>query len=204
MSGGVTVSPQAASRKGVTRLIAGYAAIAFILPYLALKIAWISGVPAGMLDKGLVADPRMIAVNILTFCMDAVAILLALAFTHGWGLRVPAGPLLFPMWVGTGFLAPIVVAVPLITLVRLLGLDPGERPARGASTAAQALVEPWARAVVFTPIASIDSGRGPTNTIPAFSTARAKSAFSERNPYPGWIASARVRRAASRTRPASR
>lgn len=149
MSAEETVSPQGASRKGVTRLIVGYATIAFILPYLALKIAWISGAPVGMLNKSLVADPRMVALNILTFCMDAVAILLALAFTHGWGLRVPARPLLFPMWVGTGFLAPIVVAVPMIALVRMLGLDPGQ-PTSGAGAGTQALVEPWARGVVFT------------------------------------------------------
>lgn len=143
-------SPGGTSRTGVTRLIAGYAAIAFILPYVGLKIAWISGAPIGMLDESRVADPRMIAINILTFSMDAVAILLALAFTHGWGLRVRAWLLLFPMWVGTGFLAPLVVAVPMIALARMLGLDPAQRPASGASAGAQALVEPWARGVVFT------------------------------------------------------
>jgi hypothetical protein len=132
------------------RLIAGYAAIAFILPYLALKIAWVCGAPVGMLDKDLVDDPRVVALNVLTFCMDAVAVLLALAFTHGWGLRVPARPLLLPMWIGTGFLAPLVAAVPMIALARILGLDPGQRPAPGASAGAQALVEPWARGVVFT------------------------------------------------------
>ncbi len=137
-------------REGVTRLIAGYAAIAFILPYLALKIAWISGAPVGMPNKSLVADPIMLALNILTFCMDAVAILLALAFTHSWGLRVPAWPLLFPIWVGTGFLAPIAVAVPIITVVRVLGLDPGQRPSSGGGAGTQALVEPWVFGVVFT------------------------------------------------------
>lgn len=38
-------------RKGVARLLAAYAAIAFILPYLALKIAWVSGVPVGMANE---------------------------------------------------------------------------------------------------------------------------------------------------------
>ena len=35
---------------------------------------------------------------------------------------------------------------------------------------------------IFEPICSIDSGAGPTQVIPAAITARAKSAFSERNP----------------------
>ena len=52
------------------------------------------------------------------------------------------------------------------------------------------------RAVVFTPMASIDAGGGPTKVIRAASRARASSAFSERKPYPGWTASAPVRLAA--------
>ena len=55
------------------------------------------------------------------------------------------------------------------------------------------------RAVVFAPIASIDSAVGPMNVMPAASTARASSARSEKNPYPGWIASAPVFFAASIT-----
>ena len=48
------------------------------------------------------------------------------------------------------------------------------------------------RARVFSPISSIASGGGPMNRIPALAQARAKAAFSERKPYPGWTASARV------------
>jgi hypothetical protein len=56
------------------------------------------------------------------------------------------------------------------------------------------------RARVFDPISSIASAGGPIQTRPAFSTARANGAFSARNPYPGWIASAPARVAASRIR----
>ena len=132
-------------RKGAARLILGYAAIAFCLPYLALKIAWISGAPVGMLDKSLVAEPSMLAVNILSFCMDAVAVLLALTFTHGWGLRARVWPTLFPMWVGTGFLAPIAVALPIIALAGMLGLGSVQR-----SSSAPALLEPWVTKTVHT------------------------------------------------------
>jgi len=44
-----------------------------------------------------------------------------------------------------------------------------------------------------------DAG-GPTNVSPAASTADANAAFSDRNPYPGWIASAPATFAASRMR----
>src|SRR5215470_16242776 len=137
-------------RKGVARLIAGYAAIAFILPYLAIKIAWISGFPVGMPDKNLVAAPGMLAVNILTFFMDLVAILLALTFAHRWGLRAPPWPALFPMWVGMGFLAPIAVAVPITILARMLGLDSSQHSSYETGAGGHSLVEPWVSGVVYT------------------------------------------------------
>ena len=136
------------SRKGAARLIVGYAAITFMLPYLALKIAWISGAPVGFLNKSLVAEPSMLALNILTFFMDVVAVLLALTFTHNWGLRAPALPTLFPMWVGTGFLAPIAVAWPILILAQMLGPGGRQRP-----SSAPTLLEPWATKMVYTSFA---------------------------------------------------
>ena len=55
-----------------------------------------------------------------------------------------------------------------------------------------------ARAVCFAPNASRCAGVGPTNASPASSTCRAKSAFSDRNPYPGWMAPAPENLAAER------
>ena len=56
-----------------------------------------------------------------------------------------------------------------------------------------------ARAAVFEPISSIAADGGPIQTRPAPSTSRANAAFSARNPYPGWIASAPARAATSTT-----
>ena len=53
------------------------------------------------------------------------------------------------------------------------------------------------RAFSLSPSASIVPDAGPTKTRPASSTALANAARSARNPYPGWIASAPVSRAAS-------
>ncbi len=60
------------------------------------------------------------------------------------------------------------------------------------------------RAPILEPMASIAAGGGPIQTSPASSQARANAAFSARKPYPGWIASAPLTRAASITRPMSR
>jgi hypothetical protein len=54
------------------------------------------------------------------------------------------------MWVGTGFLAPIAVATPIITLARLLGLDSSQGPSNEAGAGEQAFLEPWVIKVVYT------------------------------------------------------
>ena len=53
---------------------------------------------------------------------------------------------------------------------------------------------------ILEPMASMAPGGGPTHTSPAPITTRAKSPDSERNPYPGWMASAPEREAASTIR----
>ena len=52
-------------------------------------------------------------------------------------------------------------------------------------------------ASIFDPIAVTAATGGPTQIRPSSITAAAKDAFSERNPYPGWMASAPAARAAS-------
>jgi len=54
------------------------------------------------------------------------------------------------------------------------------------------------RASVLLPILRIASADGPMKVIPADAQASAKSSFSDRNPYPGWTASAPVCRQAAR------
>lgn len=51
-------------------------------------------------------------------------------------------------------------------------------------------------ASIFDPIAVTAATGGPIQISPSSITAAAKEAFSERNPYPGWIASAPADRAA--------
>jgi hypothetical protein len=53
------------------------------------------------------------------------------------------------------------------------------------------------RAVALLPICCITAGGGPTKVNPSAAQISAKSGSSERKPYPGWMASAPVRSAAS-------
>ncbi|SDQ98276.1 hypothetical protein [Thermostaphylospora chromogena] len=129
----------AAVRPGAGRITAGIVAVAAILPYLALKTVWSFGGTIGLADIGAADEDTLRALNLLTFGMDLVALVLALAFTRPWGLRLPVWLVILPMWVGTGFLAPIAILVPIQVLI--LGAE--------AETAGGP-VQPWVYAVVYT------------------------------------------------------
>jgi len=88
-------------------------AILGTLPYITLKVMWLSGSRVGLVDPGFGRSATMHLANALTMGMDATAIALALAFVMPWGRRLPNRLVLLPMWVATGLLAPIVVIVPL-------------------------------------------------------------------------------------------
>lgn len=88
----------------------GVAAITACLPYVALKVAWLAGSSAGSATaagRADLHDVRHTVGNGVTLGMEIVAMMLALAFTHRRGQKLPAAVLLLPVWVGTGLLAPI-------------------------------------------------------------------------------------------------
>ncbi|KQV21768.1 MULTISPECIES: DUF3995 domain-containing protein [unclassified Kitasatospora] len=119
-------------------------AVAATLPYLTLKLLWLCGSTVGFTgqaDLSIGADALWVA-NLVTFGMDAVALLLALAFVRPWGRRVPVGLLVFPMWVATGLLGSIMLELPLIFGAELvLG---GEPPATQ-----QEWLYPWVFVLVY-------------------------------------------------------
>ena len=135
----------------VSRLIAGYGAVASALPYLGLKLVWLTGGTLGVADRTMMRETSMIVLNGITAGMDLVGIGLAMAFTHRWGLRVPAWLLLPPIWVATGFLATFVVAVPIAAVVSALVSDSLPRVTSGP-------VQPWVYVVVYTEFAGLGMG----------------------------------------------
>jgi hypothetical protein len=132
-----TTSPAAARIPGGVRAL-GWLAAAGTVPYLTLKLLWLSGGTAGVTDPGFLADPTVVVANAVTFAMDLVVIALALALTHRWGDRLPAWLLLLPAWVGTGFLVPMVVAVMPATALRYATDAPGATWS-----------EPWLQPLVY-------------------------------------------------------
>ncbi|MFJ2190132.1 hypothetical protein ACIOJE_19700 [Kitasatospora sp. NPDC087861] len=110
-------------KENAVRATAAWIAVAATVPYLTLKSLWLTGHPVGSDDPG--AMDELWLVNLLTFGMDAIAVALALAFTRPWGRRAPAGLVAFPMWVATGLLGTILVALPLYLIsVLLSGPEP--------------------------------------------------------------------------------
>lgn len=119
-------------------------AVAATVPYLTLKLLWLCGSTVGFTadaDLGAEADALWVA-NLVTFLMDAVALLLALAFVRPWGRRIPVGLLLFPMWVASGLLGTLLLDLPLVFGTELLfGTEP--------SVDQRSWLEPWVFAVVY-------------------------------------------------------
>ncbi len=99
-------------RAGIGRITAAAVAMAAMLPYLTIKIIWLSGNPIGVSDPGFLDNTVMVAMNAVTFGMDLVGLVLALSFTMRWGMRLPAWLVLLPMWVGIGLLSIILVTAP--------------------------------------------------------------------------------------------
>ncbi|OYN92419.1 hypothetical protein [Parenemella sanctibonifatiensis] len=104
----------AAAPTSTLRLIIGYLAIVAVLPYLILKLMWISGSTVGILEPSPL-DPAVVRNgNIVTAVMELIAIAVILAFTHRWGLRLPAWLVLVPAYVGIGLLAPFLITGPAV------------------------------------------------------------------------------------------
>jgi hypothetical protein len=112
---GADPAPQA-KRLHRLRAVAAAVAIAACLPYAALKVAWLTGSSVGSataLGAESLHDTRHVVGNVATLAMELVAVMLALAFSHRRGQKLPAAVVLIPVWVGTGLLAPIALGLPL-------------------------------------------------------------------------------------------
>ncbi|MFC8102140.1 hypothetical protein [Streptomyces sp. NPDC057363] len=136
--------PRPTRTRGLLRAVA----VVACLPYLGLKVAWIAGSHAGIPDGSVLLDHRvaMAVGNGLTVLLDSCVIVLAMVLSRPWGLRVPARPLAFPVWVATGLLAPIMAGFPLQLLTQALGGDTA--PASGPGH--EPFLHSWVFAVVYT------------------------------------------------------
>jgi hypothetical protein len=121
-------------------------AIVACVPYLSLKIAWISGSHIGIPEGSELRDAgtSMAIANSVTVLMEGAVIALALLLTRPWGRRAPAWLLLLPLWAATGLLAPIMAGYPLQLLVGALGGSVNTE-----STGGEPFLDEWVFSVVY-------------------------------------------------------
>ena len=96
----------------VRRSLAAFAAL-MTLPYLVLKIAWLSGSRVGLQDPEFGHSTAMLVLNSLTMGLDVVALILAGVFFFRRGIRAPLWLVLPPMWIGAGLLGQILLTMPV-------------------------------------------------------------------------------------------
>ncbi|MDJ0344326.1 hypothetical protein QMK19_29575 [Streptomyces sp. H10-C2] len=119
-----TPAPSVPRRTTSARRVLRAVAVTACAPYLALKIAWLSGstvgIPAGSSLRGSLENGYFYAANVLTVAMDLAVVVLALSLTRPWGSRLPAWLLVLPTWIATGLIAPILVGFPLQTVASVI------------------------------------------------------------------------------------
>jgi hypothetical protein len=93
-----------------------------VVPYLALKLSWLTGAGIGVRDETVLTDlrsTRMVVGNNLTILLELMAVGLALALTSCWGRRVPAWIMLGTGAGATGLLAPVLLGLPIGSVLQL-------------------------------------------------------------------------------------
>lgn len=116
--------------------VLGLLTAAGTLPYLAIKADWLAGGTLGVRDVAMLADPSMVVLNAVTVGMDLLVIALAFALIHPVGRRIPAVAVLLPIWVGTGLLIPMAVAIMPAAVL-------------GELTSDSDVLESWVRPMVY-------------------------------------------------------
>jgi hypothetical protein len=98
------------------RMAVFWAVVLSVIPYLLVKVAWLSGSAFGMRpDTGLgqMGTPRFVIGNLISIGMELTAVVLALALIQRWGRRIPSWSHFVVGGAATGLLAPILLGVPL-------------------------------------------------------------------------------------------
>lgn len=103
------------------RRIVAVVAIVALLPYTVLKVLWLSGSSIGMVPgagTGHMQDARMEIGNLITVGLAVIGVVVLLALTRRWGMRLPWWLLTIPAAAATGALAPIALGLPLGVLLQ--------------------------------------------------------------------------------------
>ncbi|WP_063736008.1 hypothetical protein [Streptomyces sp. RTd22] len=149
--------------------VAAHGAALALTPYLLIKVSWVAGSLVGLLPVGAgFGVAEWVVLNGATIGMAGIGITVALALGRPWGMRIPAAPLVFCAWVGTGFLVPV---LPYAVPGSLLG-DPESGGDAGPS------MPGWEAALVQTGF--VGTGLGLAVALPMYMRRRWPHAFAGR------------------------
>ncbi|TDO66631.1 hypothetical protein EV651_104198 [Kribbella sp. VKM Ac-2571] len=116
------------------------------VPYVVLKLLWLSGSTLGTTSDAGVSEmheTRFVVGNAITVLLMLVAVAFAIALTRSWARSVPAW-LVFVLGAGaTGLLAPILLGLPLGVVIQLVA-NGAVKPADDTGLA------PWVFGTVYT------------------------------------------------------
>jgi hypothetical protein len=116
------------------------ATVVACIPYLALKLAWVAGVPVGVDGTAYLDTTR--AANAATLGLQLIAIAVAVVIARPVGQQLPAAVVSLPAWVATGLLAPVGLGVVVGAPVQLA--TGGGNPFRGDE-----VLDGWVFAIVY-------------------------------------------------------
>lgn len=115
------VGPSSVHRSYTVPLAFGLVIVA-IVPYVALKVLWLTGSTVGFKDASAAAEmhsTRLVVGNNVTIGLELIAVALAIGLIHPRGVRVPAWVMVGIGASATGLLAPILIGLPLGSLLQL-------------------------------------------------------------------------------------
>ncbi|MEI2730466.1 MAG: hypothetical protein V9G08_00345 [Dermatophilaceae bacterium] len=134
-------SPDSRAIGRARRRLLAVGAVAACVPYVTLKVAWMTGFTIGLSGGATLFTPTMEVANAVTLGLELVAAGLAIALAGRWRWRVPAWLFGLVFYVGTGLLGGILVLLPVAFAMQWVA------PPTAAST--PAVIEGWVYLVVY-------------------------------------------------------
>ncbi|KGN34406.1 hypothetical protein N802_12605 [Knoellia sinensis KCTC 19936] len=127
------------------RVVLAALAVLATLPYVGLKLLWLTGSTVGLNDPDAMSGGAMGAANAITLLMELTAAALAVALVLEVGRRIPGWLVQVPMFVGTGLLGGILVLLPIEGIRTVLTSPSTEQTTAAGDTAIQG----WVFAMVY-------------------------------------------------------
>ncbi|MFI8823920.1 hypothetical protein [Streptomyces sp. NPDC053431] len=137
----------------IARKAAGLTAAGTLACYLTVKIVWVVVALLGHGRPGATegGTTGWLLLNSVTVVMAATGVALGLALALPWGMRLPAAPVLFFSWMGSGFLGSLVPYGVVAALLGAAGVRLGDESVAesgGRSVAGEGGMSDWETAFI--------------------------------------------------------